>query len=164
MALRESRITLVDGGNELTFVVKQMTASQTVDFLGKLVLLIGRSDIKMSDFNVDNISEMDQGQQLQFAINVIFEKGLRCLSGLSYENDLKPLMEDLLKCCSRLVDGYSQACTWNTLDAFISEAKTILLLEKESIRVNFNFFGEGQESPLNSHDLMNIGKPRKQKV
>ena len=58
----------------------------------------------------------------------------------------KPLLDEMLSCCSRVVDKMEEKVTPETADAYIEDMSTLFKLRMEALRLNFSFFGHGTPS------------------
>lgn len=147
---KESVITIDDRGTPLTFRVKEMSAMQLESWLMRAVILIVGSGGKTSGI-------MD----LQVAGKKLLESGITALGNVDYEK-AKPLLDELLGCCSRKIDGgMDQKCTPEMMDGVVQDVRTIFKLRMEALKLNLGFFGVGEGSPLDSLKKVPIGKPRK---
>jgi hypothetical protein len=148
MARKETIITIDDNGNALKFRVKQMPATKLYDFIVRALLTLAASGLNLS--GEDDITSA--GRYLR-------EHGLAALSKVEYSK-AKPLLDELLACCSRITEGgVEQLCTPDIMDGFISDARTIFKLQLEAVKLNFSFFGQGEEKTLPSPAAMSMGKP-----
>lgn len=149
MARKESIVT-IDG---LKFRVRQMSATQLYDFIVRAILVLADSGLEVKE-------EMD----INAAGAHILQNGLQALRGVEHAK-IKPLIDELTACCTRISDsGVEQVCTPDIMDGFISDVRTIFKLQAEAVKVNFGFFGQGQESPSSTVEALNIGKPQTQKA
>jgi hypothetical protein len=145
---KEIIVTIDDNGAPLKFKIKQMPATKLYDFIARALLILAGSGFSMQG-----------GEDIEGAERYLREHGLDALRGLDYEK-AKPLLNELLACCTRITEsGVEQLCTPDIMDGFISDVRTIFKLQAEAGKVNFGFFGPGQESPLSSPETLNMGKP-----
>ena len=130
----EKTIELEDRGNKLVFKVREMSATQLEDWTMRacLVLAGAGSDIPASG-GVEGI-----GQYLA-------EHGLAAIGNVDYAK-AKPLLDEMLACCSRVVDKMEERVTPETADAYIEDMSTLFKLRLEAFKVNFSFFGNGSPS------------------
>lgn len=145
---KEITITLDDRGNPLTFKIREMSATHLESWLMRALLLLA------GNVDMDGVQDMDKAGKFLLA------NGLKGLANVEYEK-AQPLLDELLSCCSRVVDGMEQKCTPATVDGFIQDVKTLFNLRVEALKLNLDFFGQGQESPSSSPVKVGIGKPRK---
>lgn len=73
------------------------------------------------------------------------EHGLAALGAVDYAK-AKPLLDEMLGCCARVLDRTEEKVTPETADAYIEDIRTLFKLRMEAIRVNFGFFGTGGQS------------------
>jgi hypothetical protein len=145
---KETVITIDDNGNALKFRVKQMPATKLYDFMVRALLTLAASGVNLGG-----------GDDIAAAGRYLQEHGLSALGKVEYSK-AKPLLDELLACCSRLADGgVEQLCTPDIMDGFISDVRTIFKLQVEAVKINFNFFGPGEEKPSSSPETLNMGKP-----
>lgn len=131
---QEKRITIEDRGTKLEFVVREMSATQLEDWTMRAVLVLAGagSDIPASG-GVEGIGKY------------LAEHGLAAIGNVNYEK-AKPLLDEMLGCCSRVVDRMEEKVTPETADAYISDMSTLFKLRLEAFKVNFSFFGNGSLS------------------
>jgi hypothetical protein len=131
---QEKRITIEDRGNKLEFVIREMSATQLEDWTMRacLVLAGAGSDIPASG-GVEGIGKY------------LAEHGLAAVGNVNYEK-AKPLLDEMLGCCYRVVDKMEEKVTPETADAYIMDVSTLFKLRLEAFKVNFSFFGSGGQS------------------
>ena len=130
----EKTIELEDRGNKLVFKVKEMSATQLEDWTMRadLVLAGAGSDIPASG-GVEGIGKY------------LAEHGLAAIGNVDYAK-AKPLLDEMLGCCYRVMDKMEERVTPETADAYIGEVSTLFKLRLEALKVNFSFFGNGSLS------------------
>lgn len=129
MARKSITVTLEDRGNPLTFVITQMSASKLESWIIRAMLLL-----------VGTGAEVPGGADLQQAAAYIKTKGLAALGGLDYAK-VQPLLDELLTCCQRRLDGGNlQEMTAATVDGVIEDVTTLFKLRMEALKVNIDFF------------------------
>lgn len=131
---QEKRITIEDRGGKLEFVVREMSATQLEDWTMRAVLVLAGagSDIPANG-GVEGIGKY------------LAEHGLAAIGAVDYAK-AKPLLDEMLACCSRVVDKMEEKVTPETADAYIMDMSTLLKLRLEAFKVNFSFFGNGGQS------------------
>jgi hypothetical protein len=137
MARKEKFITLKDGEQNLSFVVRQMPLTRLEMFALRLVSLLAGSASGAPDF--EGLSEgLDwlRGQSAKALLS--------CLGNLDTDK-AAPLLDELLGCCSRVVGQVETKCTPETIDGYLSDLRTLFELRKEAFSINFGFFIEGAE-------------------
>ena len=127
----EKTIELTDRGNKLTFKIREMSATQLEDWTMRacLVLAGAGSDIPASG-GVEGIGKY------------LAEHGLAAIGNVDYAK-AKPLLDEMLGCCYRVIDRMEEKVTPETADAYISDMSTLFKLRLEAFKVNFSFFGNG---------------------
>ena len=130
----EKTIELEDRGNKLVFKVREMSATQLEDWTMRAVLVLAGagSDIPANG-GVEGIG------------TYLAEHGLAAIGAVDYAK-AKPLLDEMLGCCSRVVDKMEERVTPETADAYIEDMSTLFKLRLEAFKVNFSFFGNGGQS------------------
>lgn len=131
MARKERQITIQDREQELTFKIREMPATQLEGWIIRALLLLAGSGVEMpcgagSQADIDKAGEF------------LRTKGLAALGGLDYAK-VKPLLDDILGCCARVIERVEERCTPETVDAYIQDVKTLLTLRGEALRLNLGF-------------------------
>lgn len=141
---KEITVAIADNGNELRFRIKQMPATKQERWIMRALLLVARSGIG----GMINVPDGKKLGELKMTQDLKFEDMLKALGQLNYE-DVEPLMEELLNCCTRISDsGAEQVCTGNTIDGYVGDLKTLLKLRQEVLKLHFSFF----QNAANSQD------------
>ena len=133
--MRQSKIIdIEDRGKKLTFKVTEMSATQLEDWTMRAVLVLAGagSDIPANG-GVEGIGRY------------LAEHGLAAIGNVNYEK-AKPLLDEMLGCCYRVVDKMEEKVTPETADAYIMDVSTLFKLRLEAFKVNFSFFGSGGQS------------------
>lgn len=138
MARKTIEIQIEDRGKTLDFVIKEMPATQLERWIIRALLLIAGS----------GLSGIPGGADIQKAGAYLSEKGLGLLSTLDYEK-AAPLLDELLACCHRKVDKHLELCTPNSIDGYIEDVTTILMLRTEAIKLNLGFL-VAEDGPLSA--------------
>ena len=130
----EKIIDIEDRGKKLTFKVREMSATQLEDWTMRAVLVLAGagSDIPASG-GVEGIGKY------------LAEHGLAAIGNVDYAK-AKPLLDEMLGCCSRVIDKVEERVTPETADAYIEDMGTLFKLRLEAFKVNFSFFGNGSPS------------------
>ena len=150
---RTKIVELMDRDRPLKFEIKEMAATELEDWLIRAMLLLGPALGKADG----------EGVTVTEAAQVMSSQGLRLLSSLDYSK-VKPLLNDLLRCCSRIDAGITQPCDPATINGYVQDVRTLLALRKEALQLNLSFFGEGEGSPLNFLKSLNSGERAKVEV
>ena len=132
---KTKNITLIEDGEELKFLIKQMTAMQLVRWTMKLTSLIGKTGL-----GVPGAKDNDPAA-LADALNTHGVKEV--LEGLSRlePDDVQPLIDGLLACCHH-ISGPNTLTRLNEdlLDGIISDPRTLTALLRESAILNLGFW------------------------
>lgn len=132
MARKEIIITLEDRDNPLTFRIRQMPATKLETWLIRALLLLAGSGI-----------EVPVGADMQKAGAVLAQGGLSMLGAVNFDK-AKPLLDDLLGCCHRVLpEGGEMQVTESTVDGYIEDVRTLFRLRTEALKLNLDFFGSG---------------------
>lgn len=142
---REKRVTIQDRGRNLTFVICEMASTQLESWVIRCLLLFVKAGIGSGIGNSAGLEKMAQEVRegnYEQAMSYISTQGLSALlSKVNYE-DAAPLLDELLGCCSRVVDGITQPCTDGTIDSYVFDFRTIFKLRVEAFKLNCGFFME----------------------
>jgi hypothetical protein len=130
----EKTIELEDRGNKLTFKIREMSATQLEDWTMRAVLVLAGAG-----------SDIPAGGGVEGIGKYLAEHGLAAIGNVDYQK-AKPLLDEMLGCCSRVVDRMEEKVTPETADAYISDMSTLFKLRLEAFKVNFSFFGNGVPS------------------
>lgn len=136
MARKEKTITLRDEEQELTFKIKQMSAVALERWLIQVALLLCPTALAASTSSA--IKELTSNISKEGFVAL-----LNALSGVEYAK-AEPLLNDLLNCCSRVVENVEERCTPQTVDNYIMDVRTLFKLRIEAAKLNLGFMlGEG---------------------
>jgi hypothetical protein len=124
-------IKIQDRAQELTFEVTEMSAVQLERWIARAFLLLASSGVEVPD-----------GTNIEKAATILSSKGLNILSSIDYEK-AEPLLNELLGCCSRVVEGVREKCTPHACELYIFEVATLLKLKKEALELNLGFLSGG---------------------
>ncbi|MDR2160561.1 MAG: hypothetical protein LBO77_00220 [Desulfovibrio sp.] len=127
MARKETLITLQDRDQELIFKIREMSATRLESWMIRALLLIASSGVDTPD-----------GADIQAVGEYLAERGLRALGGIEYEK-ASPLLDEMLACCSRVVEKVEERCTPQTVDAYILDVSTLVRLRMEAAKLNLGF-------------------------
>ena len=138
---RTERVSLQDGGQELTIECTQMGAYALEMWTIKLFkLLVGTGMAK--SFDIDSIS--NSAAVLNEMAKVILSDGLTSLANFD-DDKFKKLHDQLLETCSIIKDGgVKLKLTPITIDGNIEDFKTIFKILKIAFETNLNFSLSGQ--------------------
>lgn len=150
---KEKTVTFDDDGNQLTFRIRQMSATQLESWVIRLGLLFAGSGGK-----IDVPSDGGIGA----VIEAFRRNPMTVLSGVKYE-DLRPLYDELLDEVERIDGKIAVKCTPDVLDSFVGDFKTLFQLRWEVLKLNFNFFSPtvGQSNTQFSTPTIKAGGVKK---
>lgn len=127
MARKEITIDLMDRDHPLTFKVKEMPATKLESWIIRAILLVAGSGMSVPD-----------GTDIKKAGAYLAEKGLSALGAVDFEK-AKPLLDELMGCCSIIVDKFEKRLTPEIADAHIQDVATLFKLRMEAIKLNLGF-------------------------
>ena len=130
----EKTIELEDRGNKLVFKVKEMSATQLEDWTMRAVLVLAGAG-----------SDIPAGGGVEGIGKYLAEHGLAAIGNVDYAK-AKPLLDEMLGCCYRVIDRMEERVTPETADAYIKDMTTLFKLRMEALKLNFSFFGNGSQS------------------
>ena len=129
---KQKNITIIDDGQELRFVIKQMPASELEIWCLRLAGLFARGNLGMP--MADGATAI--GEMLR-------EKGLAGLLetvGRFDVEELRPLLDGLLGCCRYVAEPNSLTrLTPQIVDGIVSDVRSLFLLRKEALELNLGF-------------------------
>ena len=128
---QEKRITIEDRGTKLDFVIREMSATQLEDWTMRACLVLAGAG-----------SDIPAGGGVEGIGKYLAEHGLAAVGNVDYAK-AKPLLDEMLGCCSRVVDRMEEKVTPETADAYVSDMSTLFKLRLEAFKLNFSFFGSG---------------------
>ena len=137
---KEKIVTLIDRDKELTFKIREMPATKLESWIIRAGLCLADTGL-LGSFTAG----ADAGDVMVQAGKAMSEQGLSLLGKIDYDK-AKPLIDELMECCSRLVDGVEHKVTSETLDGYVEDVKTLFTLKKEALAVNFSFFATAGQS------------------
>lgn len=122
---KENVVRLMDGGEEKTFKVRQMSATRGERFVFKFVMLLG------GEAEIEKMAD-------PYAL-------LGALSSKPFER-VQELLDELIECISRVNGGIETQLTPDNADAFIEEPMTLMKLRVEAVKLN-DFFHLSEQAP-----------------
>lgn len=138
---KEKTIVIDDRGRSLTFKIREMSALQMEGWIARAgILLAGTGILDETRVDVRNAGEIAAG-----VARAVGESGISALGRLDYDK-ARPLLDELLSCCSRVDAGVEQPLTPDVLEGFIEDVRTLFTLRKEALALNFGFFAQGGPS------------------
>ena len=140
MARKETIITIQDREQELTFKIREMPATRLESWIIRALLLLAGSG-----------AVVPGGADIKAAGAYLAENGLTALGNVDYEKT-RPLLDELLGCCSRVVERVEERCTPESVDNYILDVTTLFKLRMEAFKVNLGFLGQGLGNLFGSHE------------
>lgn len=129
MARKEITVDIQDREQLLTFKIKEMPATKLESWIIRALLLVAGSGAQVPD-----------GSDIKAAGAFLAEKGLTALGNIDFEK-ARPLLDELLGCCSVMLEKLEKRLTPDTVDDHIQDVKTLFLLRKEAVKLNLGFLG-----------------------
>lgn len=123
MDVKEIKIN--DCGVEKRFTITPMSAYRAEQWLYRAAFAMGR--------NVEDIQQVFSGKPTDL---------LKTILGIRYE-DARPLLDDLLSCCTLVQGNALRKLTSPEACSVIESPLTLTKLRVEALRVNFGFFFDG---------------------
>lgn len=128
MARKETVVEIQDREQLLTFRIREMSATRLESWMFRAILILADAGAKLP-------GSPDMGAAGKY----LAENGLTALAGLDYDK-ARPLLDELLGCCSRVVERVEERCTPQSVDAYIEDVKTLFALRVEALKLNMGFF------------------------
>lgn len=123
----ETHVIIEEDGLRHEFVIRQMSATQLEWWILRAIPCIGPA------------LELPEGAGVE-AIGAALEKhGIAALMKIDPAK-AKPLLDEMLTCAERVVDGARYPVSVNTVDAFFSSVGSLFKLRVECFKANFSFF------------------------
>lgn len=140
---QEKTITLKDSGNDLTFKITQMSATEAERFIvkaGCLLVSTGVMSVDLGEFTGSNeimsalATALTKGNALQKLGLIDTDKAFALIDGL-YKN-------------VQLISGKAAVqVTPQNIDGMVADLRTLFALQKEIIAFNFDFFSVSEPTP-----------------
>ena len=127
MARKEKIITIQDREQELTFKIREMSATRLESWIIRTLLLVAASG-----------AEVGVNTDIGKAGEYLAEHGLAALGHVEFEK-AEPLLDELLGCCSRMVENVEERCTPQSMDGYVQDVATLFRLKLEAIKLNLGF-------------------------
>lgn len=131
---KEKIITLDDRGNKLTFKIREMSATNSEYWILRAIKILGAAGVKLPG-----------GADLSAAARYLLAHSQEVMSALNVA-DVRELLNDLLKTCSRVVGKVEEPCDAETIGDCVEDVRTLWALRMAALEVNFSFFGEETRS------------------
>jgi hypothetical protein len=150
MARKEITIDIQDRDQLLTFKIRQMSVMQLESWGTRVIMLLAAAGAKVPE-----------GYDLKAAITFLKENSgamLGNLGNMDYER-ARPLLDELLSCCSIKIGNLEKRCTPEVVDDHVQDVKTLLTLRKEALVLNVGFIKPEEEGPSGSPEKPNTETP-----
>lgn len=129
MARKQIDITIEDGRDKgKTFRIEEMSAVQMDKWAMKALGLLGRD-----------------GADISLVGNMTLQDMLASISKAPVE-EVQPLFDELLACCSFVKDGTLIQLKGNIIDSIVEDWTTLTQLKVEALKLNLGFLEQGGES------------------
>lgn len=136
---KEIVVTLKDRERPLTFKIREMPATRLESWLTRALLLIAKGSAGSdAGGGIDALAKLDAGGLV---------KTLAAAAGKIEYAEAKPLLDEMLACCSRVDAGIEQICTPETVDGYVEDVRTLFRLRVEAVKLHLGFFMEDAPSP-----------------
>lgn len=136
---KETIVTIQDRDQSLSFRIREMPATQLESWIIRALLIIAGSG-----------ATVPSGPDIRKVGAYLAEHGLAALGAIDFEK-VRPLLDELLGCCSILVDKLEKRLTPDSVDDHIQDVKTLFALRKEVLQLNLGFLrgedGKPSDSP-----------------
>lgn len=147
MPRKEVIITIEDRGQPLTFKIREMSAIRLESWIIRALLIIAGSG-----------TQVPEGSDIRAAGAFLAEKGLGAFSNIDFDK-AQPLLDELLGCCSRVVEKVEERCTPQSVDNYIMDVTTLFKLRMEAIKLNLGFLGPEVERLSGSQEKTSSAMP-----
>lgn len=153
---KESYVTLMDEGRELTFKITAMDAVRQARWISKVIILLASTGAvkNISQFELAKLEEEFNKRGLEMVFEIVGK--------LEYEK-VEPLLNEMLACCAHVPDSTNRnfvvQMSADKLGAVVSDWKNIYKLAFEAGKVNFRSSATGSSSPTRKKADMVIPKP-----
>lgn len=137
---KEEIITINDRGNELTFRIREMPATQLEGWLFRVGTALASTGFAKTEDIADGIDTT------KYIANLLIKDGLRFLGNLDYEKVVKPLVDDLYSCVEQKVGEAYLAVTADNIDSKVEDIRSLFAIQKAVITLHLGFFGLGGAS------------------
>lgn len=155
---KQTTITINDDGNELTFKITQLSATQLEIFLLKATKLLAKSGLLNAQIN-----KRDGVDALGEIADVMLNNLPQALSALDVDQ-ASELIGDLLEKCVEKIDGkLSRRMTPLEVESVISTLPALFELQKQTVKFNLDFLLAGSHLSA-STSSQTVGTTSGQKI
>ena len=137
---KEEIITINDRGNELTFRIREMPATQLEGWLFRVGTALASTGFAKAEDIADGIDTT------KYIANLLMKDGLGFLGNLDYEKTVKRLVEDVYSCVGQKVGEAYLAVTADNIDSKVEDIRSLFAIQKAVITLHLGFFGLGGAS------------------
>ena len=145
---KEKTITLDDRGNKLTFKIREMSATDCEFWILRAIKVLGVAGVKVPG-----------GADLAAAARYLIAHTQEVMSALNV-GDVRELLDDLLKTCSRVVGKMEEPCSAETVNEYNEDVRTLWALRMAALEVNFGFFGDANRSESRRSPKITLQTPQ----
>lgn len=132
MSTREKCITIQDGDQTLTFKIRRMPATRLETWLYRAGALLAASGLE------------SKADLFTTARTLLEGNAVTGLGGIDFEK-VQPLLDELLACCSRVVENVEERCMRESME-YVQDVRTLFTLRREATRLNFEFLNDEAET------------------
>ena len=126
MTSAEHTISVQDGDQKLTFAIRKMRPVQLEQWLARALALM--------------VQNPEAGEKEYLAAGKkLAAEGYWALMRAADPEAATALTDQMLTCCSRLVENVEQHCTPESLNGFVREVSTLVTLKNEALKLNLAF-------------------------
>lgn len=138
---KEEIITINDRGNELTFRIREMPATQLEGWLFRVGTALASTGFAKTEDIADGIDTT------KYIANFLVKDGLRFLGNLDYEKVVKPLVDDLYSCVEQKVGEAYLAVTADNIDSKVEDIRSLFAIQKAVITLHLGFSDLAEPQP-----------------
>lgn len=137
--MRKEQTITINGGrdNGKKFHIVEMGAYQTEAWTTRALLLLLSDNVELPD-NI-NAEDLQGAEGLAVLQKVGYKVLFQLLAQVEYEK-VKPLLNDLLSCCSYVTNGTEITLNEQNVETIVEDFKTLVELKKKAFGLHFDFF------------------------
>ena len=132
--MTSNTISMKDGAQRLTFAIRKMEPLRLEQWLTRALSLM--------------VNGEDATEEAYYAAGKkLAEGGIWKLAALPDQEASRDLSDQLLGCCSRVLDNMEIACTPENVNGFVQEVSTLFTLKNAALKSNLEFLlrAEGEQ-------------------
>ena len=126
---KEKTIVIDDRGRSLTFKIREMSALRLESWIARAGILLAATGI----LNETKADVRNVGDIAASVGRMMGDFGISALGKLDYDK-ARPLLDELLSCCSRVDAGVEQPLTPDVLEGFIEDVRTCSRCARKLLR------------------------------